>query len=404
MTKAILTVLAVCIISMVHAQDHASGSIVLNVPDASSRNGVYSGKFRTDSVFFGNQLSFINRDTAVFFLDDRASRLRDIACATYYRVAPLSQYYQFDGMVTDYYLDNDAVAARLSYKAGMLDGPCVFYYRNGQIREKGTYTKNTRTGIWEYYYENGNKAKTIRLADDGPYLIDCYTEKGDTLARNGKGRFEGRVDEGNPSNPIESKMAGPIKDSLPDGDWKIYMKYSPDAMEEEHFSAGRFTGGTSHSRLGTRQYTDRFFSTVESVHPMEVLDYYAYDNFCLAAGKSMKFDFGTEKTYTDIGSAVRGVLQSKKFHDYTGWVLLDMHYDRKGHLAGKSVRLYDQNEAFRTSLLTMIDRLPTPGRFELNGKPEPFERFYVLLVQADEVVMPEEILYKQRMQRLKDQQ
>ena len=132
---------------------------------ALSQNGVYSGRIRTDSVFYNNQLSFINRDTALFFLDDGPSRLREIPCATYYRVAPLNKYYQVYGLVTDYYLENDSVAARLSYKDGILDGPCVFYYENGQVREKGIYTQNKRTGMWVYYYENGQKARFCRAHD-----------------------------------------------------------------------------------------------------------------------------------------------------------------------------------------------------------------------------------------------
>jgi antitoxin component YwqK of YwqJK toxin-antitoxin module len=48
-----------------------------------------------------------------------------------------------------------------------LTGPCIFYYPNGQIKERGLYTKNVRNGKWEYFYDNGQKAKTIIFTDHG---------------------------------------------------------------------------------------------------------------------------------------------------------------------------------------------------------------------------------------------
>jgi antitoxin component YwqK of YwqJK toxin-antitoxin module len=296
--------------------------------DTLPTKGVYSGRIRTDSVFYNNQLSFINRDTALFFLDDGPSRLREIPCATYYRVAPLNKYYQQNGLVADYYLDNDSAAARLAYQEGVLDGRCVFYYRNGQIREKGAYTKNTRTGTWEYYYENGQKAKTVRITDTGVYLIDCFSETGEILAHDGNGRFEGTVLRGTSAHPTELKMSGPVKDGVPDGEWNIYDRFLSHPLAVEHFSSGRFLDGISTSVTGTQKYNRNFLGSVESVHAVEALDQYGYNDFCLTAGKSQ----------------------------------------------------------------SMV--APTPGRLTLNGKSRPYERFYVVLVEANTVVIPEEILYK----------
>ncbi len=361
---------------------------------ALSQKGVYSGRIRTDSVFYNNQLSFVNRDTALFFLDDGPSKLREIPCATYYRVAPLNKYYQAYGLVTDYYLENDSVAARLSYKDGILDGPCVFYYENGQVREKGIYTQNKRTGIWVYYYENGQKAKTLRISDTGAYLIDCFTESGGLLAHDGNGRFDGTVWVGTPRRPMGLRMNGPVKDGKPDGEWDIYGQFFSKPLFVEQFSSGRFLRGTSTSLSGTDKYDKRFFSAVESVHPLEALDYYGYDDVCLTAGKYQNLGGTTPKTYTEIGDGVRKILKSDKYRGYSGWILLDVQYDDAGHLAARSVQLYQENEAFQKELLTMLDRLSRPGRLTLNGHATPYERFYVVLVEANTVVIPEEVLYK----------
>lgn len=393
---AALTISAIFVTSMAGAQ----GRLFMNMPQAHfSRNGVYHGKIRTDSVIYCHQLSFVNRDTALFFLNESASALCDIACATYYRVARLSPYYQLEGAVTDYYLDNDTVAARLTYKLGVLDGPCTLYYKNGRIREKGVYTGNSRTGIWEYYYENGQKAKTIRMTDDGPYLIDCYTETGELLTRNGNGRFEGMVVAGTSTRPIESKMSGPIENGVPDGEWQIYstLKHqSSHPMMVEHFGSGKFLGGTSFSKYVTEEYNDKSFSSVESAHTMEALDHYGYNDWCTIAGRYANGAAWARKPYPQIDSAVRAILSSGRYINYTGWVLLDMHYDKKGRLSAKSVRLYDKNDAFQADLLAMIDRLPLQEPFTLNDRSTPYERFYVLLVQDNDVVIPEEVIDKQR--------
>ena len=241
--------------------------------DSIPRNGVFSGRIRTDSVFYHNQLSFISRDSALFFLDGSASSLSEIPCAVFYRVAPLNKYYQETGHVTDYYLDNDSIAARLSYDNGVLDGPCTFYYRNGKIREKGIYTKNLRKGIWEYYYDNGGKSKTVRFTDSGVYLMDCFKENGEMLAQNGNGRFEGTVLSGTPYSTIELNESGPIKDGVPDGEWKLYSNLLPNPLFVEQFSAGRFIHGVSNpKKTGAKEYEQRSFSTVEGVHPIEVLN------------------------------------------------------------------------------------------------------------------------------------
>jgi antitoxin component YwqK of YwqJK toxin-antitoxin module len=366
--------------------------------DTLPRNGVYSGKIWTDSVFYDHQLSFANRDTVLLFLDEKALRLNEIPCATFYRVVPVNKYYQQNGLATDYYLSNDSIAARLPYNNGVLDGPCLFYYRNGQIREKGTYAKNARIGTWDYYYDNGAKAKTVRFTDTGVYLLDCFKETGEMLAQSGNGRFEGVIQIGMPSNPTELRMSGPVKDGAPDGEWKLYSRFLSHPLFVERFSSGKFLHGTSNSISGKTEYDKKFFSTVESIHPVESLDYYAHSDFCTVAGKLESWDPGEpmEKEFTEIGSGFKEVLKSNKYHDYSGWVLLDIQYDKAGQVSAKTVRLYQENEAFRKELMTMLDRLPKPGKLTLDGKSTPYERFFVVLVEANEMLIPEEVLYKRR--------
>ncbi|WP_431212672.1 toxin-antitoxin system YwqK family antitoxin [Puia sp. P3] len=255
------------------------------VRDTLLRNGVFSHRIRTDSVFYDDQLTFVNKDTAVFFLNSMGSRLSEIPCAAFYRVAPLNRYYQQSGLVTDYYLDNDSVAARLSYDNAVLDGPCWFYFRNGLVREKGIYTKNARRGIWDFYFENGQKEKSVQYTDSGVYLIDCFSKDAQTLAHEGNGRFEGTVLTGNYSSTTELKIVGSVKEGLPDGEWKLYSKFLREPLFVEQFSSGRFIRGVSTAIRLTKDYDQNPISTVAGVEPVEAMDYYAHNDFCRLAGK-----------------------------------------------------------------------------------------------------------------------
>ena len=52
---------------------------------------------------------------------------------------------------------------QVSFKNGQKDGPWVFYYPNGQLKEKGDYKNGEREGSWVEYYEHG------QLRDKGDY-------------------------------------------------------------------------------------------------------------------------------------------------------------------------------------------------------------------------------------------
>ena len=118
--------------------------------------------------------------------------------------------------------------------------------------------------------------------------------------------------------------------------------------------------------------------------------------FCLCKRQGGDIVERTANVFKEIGSGFRDILKSDKYRDYSGWILLDIRYDETGRIARKSVRLYQENETFRKELLAMSDRLPKPGKLTLDGNRAPYERFYVLLVEANEVVIPEEVLYKRR--------
>jgi antitoxin component YwqK of YwqJK toxin-antitoxin module len=336
-------------------------------------------------------MAFVSQDSVLLFLNGNASRLIGMACAELYRLARINKFYQLDGAVTDYYIDTDSVAESLTYNAGDLTGPCIFYYPNGQIKEMGLYSKNVRTGRWEYFYDNNQKAKTIIFTDQGPRLLECYTRDGQILAEKGNGRFEGVVLTNAPSSPIEYTIKGPVKEGLPDGEWKAYSKFIEGPSNIELFSAGNFKSGTSFSLSGKIKYDKTFISRFESFHPAENLDYYGQTVNCANSGPS---SFSTDK-FAGLKQGFKNVLQTGQYKDYTGWVFVDLLIGTSGDIHQKVIRLSQQNDAFEKDLRNMLDHVQYQP-WSRKGQNLPYEKFYIVLVSGGNFVIPEELLTNQR--------
>ena len=66
-------------------------------------------------------------------------------------------------------------------KKSFLNGPVKTDYKNGKIKSKEYYTGNKKTGIWQYYYENGKLRSEVifnSLSQDEEAIVKTYDEKG----------------------------------------------------------------------------------------------------------------------------------------------------------------------------------------------------------------------------------
>ncbi len=78
---------------------------------------------------------------------------------------------------------------------------------------------------------------------------------------------------------------------------------------------------------------------------------------------------------------------------------MDLRINDAGHVASSYIRLYQPNEGFGNDIRAMASRLTYLAHPAANSKTDPkilFEKFYFILVEANEVVIPEEILENQR--------
>lgn len=353
----------------------------------------YHGKFKIDSLF-GRQMAFITSDSVLLFLGAGAVSLSPQACAERYRVVRINRYYQEEGLAIDRYLQNDSIAARLSYTEASLDGPCSFYYMNGKVKEMGEYRKNARTGIWKYYYDNGQLEKVIDFTGKIPLLVECYGADGKPLAQQGNGRFEGNITTGTARNQAQYMVTGTVRNGLPDGEWKVYNRFISGPANIETFSAGAFKHGVSFSLFGKTEYRQNPIARFESIHPEESLDYYGQNNVCFAEG--MPWEHFAKDWYTEIKSGFNEIMRTNQFKDFSSWIFMDIKFDEDGRITNQYVRLGQPNDAFRTAILNMTDRLENNAIVTVKNAKTAYEKFFVILVGGGEVVIPEQILSQQR--------
>lgn len=112
-----------------------------------------------------------------FYYTDGGYRVSTRDSADYYRVYKQ----QPDGLYSfnQYDADGDSLQARGTCRipdSASLQGAYTFYRSGGRVAYEGNYDNNKRTGLWRYYYKNGNVHYTEILRDGRPVdsLLSYY--------------------------------------------------------------------------------------------------------------------------------------------------------------------------------------------------------------------------------------
>jgi antitoxin component YwqK of YwqJK toxin-antitoxin module len=140
-------------------------------------------------------------------------------CASFYRISKIDKdRVGFTGKFTDY-----DVKGNILYKAeiieGYLQGRAFYFYPDGNVREMGMYLKDTRNGVWKYFYDNGRPEKTLNFIDGKPDIIEQYDKDGKALVKDGNGVYSGRTAFYGTCGP-GALITGAVKNSKLDGTWK----------------------------------------------------------------------------------------------------------------------------------------------------------------------------------------
>jgi hypothetical protein len=363
-------------------------------PGATARAKQYHGSFQPDTLF-DNQLGFVGQDTVLTFLTTSSGAQTGMTCADRYRLTPIDKFYLPDGRVIDYYMDNDSVAATYSFNHGHLEGPVYLFYKNGQVHEHGTYRNDVKYGSWEYYYDNGQKERTLQYDENGfPLVVNCYKKNGDALAQGGNGQFEGKVAFGAGEYVSEVTAKGNLRNGVPDGEWDLFDGKRDGPSNIEYFSGGKFRHGVSWSLLGKDTYSDKWFTRLDGPHPYEVMDHYNQSALCRPAGSDPFYP----EMYAELLKGFTDIIKSGTHSSYSGWIFFDLRLDGFGHVLSSTVRLHQQDEGFAEAIRGMTARLVYPLT---HPRPDqsPYDKFYIVLVDGNQVVIPEELVRSHRLDR-----
>jgi antitoxin component YwqK of YwqJK toxin-antitoxin module len=94
-------------------------------------------------------------------------------------------YKPFSGKCTVLYNNTNIVKTQFTFRDGLLNGEAITWYKNGQIRRKGNYSKGLISGRWTFFDERGNKIIEANYKNDS--LNGSYT----VLFSNGKVKEKG---------------------------------------------------------------------------------------------------------------------------------------------------------------------------------------------------------------------
>jgi len=111
------------------------------------------------------------------------------------------------------YSENDALFGREIYNKGKLNGPFTYYYKDGRVKERGSYAENQKVDYNFNYYESGNPKSTLyypkkqrQVSDFKEYdflIINYWNEEGKQIINNGNGSCNCRFDYLR-ANPVTS--------------------------------------------------------------------------------------------------------------------------------------------------------------------------------------------------------
>ncbi|HLY68793.1 MAG TPA: hypothetical protein VKR53_03620, partial [Puia sp.] len=138
-------------------------------------------------------------------------------------------------------------------------------------------------------------------------------------------------------------------------------------------------------------------SFFESIHPQEKIDHYGQNNFCslytngVRTNPNINFSIAND-FYYEIHRGISKILETNNFKEYSGWLFLYVHFDQQGLLRNKNVLLYQENETLKRELMNFLDGLNAQKPLVINNHNTDYSKFYVVLIENNQLVIPEELL------------
>ncbi|MCC6834833.1 MAG: TonB family protein [Cytophagales bacterium] len=210
------------------------------------------------------------------------------------------------------YSENDALFGREIYNKGKLNGPFTYYYKDGRVKERGSYAENQKVDYNFNYYESGNPKSTLyypkkqrQVSDFKEYdflIINYWNEEGKQIINNGNGSCNCRFDYLR-ANPVTS--TNPKNYSTLFFEEAYYDDDNPEGGKASYREIGKVIDGLrdsvwfaydgADSLLHKETFINGIFKTGESYKAGKI---YKYDKLFMPLGGGVN---GLANFYQSVG-------------------------------------------------------------------------------------------------------
>lgn len=228
--------------------------------------------------------SALSQETKERYFDQEGIRVLEKSKSFYYQRDQVDSALSIQDTLHIFYTKSDSLFGREIYRNGKLNGPFVYYYPNGRIKERGIYKDSERLGYNFHYYLNGTpkatffypekKGQISNFKDYDFLIINFWDHSGKQLVTNGNGYcnctifYKNRdfLDLTNPKNKTfsnddvlsnmdyyhdanvlksEVKENGKVRDGLRDSLWHSF-NMNGQLLHKEMFNYGNLKSGESY--------------------------------------------------------------------------------------------------------------------------------------------------------------
>ena len=234
-----------------------------------------------------------------------------------------SENYKYIRVVKDYSLVKELYDALIYYKSGKIEmrstvvkdnnnlkfeGPCVFYFENGNRRKIVNYSDNKLIGKQFEWFENGNiKSETEivigkKKKTETTRILQFWDENNIQKVINGEGEFEEREDEN------KAIIKGKVKNYFKEERWEGYSQKLKISFNDNYLN-GKLISGVSKDSLGVEHHYTQILTKPIPKRGM--------DNFYTYISKRLQIPFPAQgkiggKIYLTFKIAADGKIENVK--------------------------------------------------------------------------------------------
>ena len=178
--------------------------------------------------------------------------LTDKEHASFYRITTWNpNILFFDSSFTDFNKNNDTIHSG-SYSKGYKEGSFKLFYDTNLLYAEGKYKKNKMSGLWKYYYKNGQTKDEVVIIGNEFKIINHYSEQGDTLVKIGTGKWTYKIESYDGKNDMY--VSGNLVNGNRDGLWTI--RNDEKNIVEEQYEKGKFITGKYYEKRKAKKITE----------------------------------------------------------------------------------------------------------------------------------------------------